>query len=106
MVTLGGVAAMAIACLMIVLVRTGDAQQRGVPLTLRGLQSGVGLQPPSIGRDHVPVPLRHPRGGSLLQEKAKGTAGFTLSLPVSRGRIVFWRAVLGFAGVVAIALIR
>jgi hypothetical protein len=41
--------------------------------------------------------------GGLLQEKAHGTAGFTLAFPGSRRRIVFTPALVGYFGIVAIA---
>jgi hypothetical protein len=37
--------------------------------------------------------------GGLLQEQARGTAGFTLALPVSRNRLVATRALVGFGEV-------
>jgi ABC-2 type transport system permease protein len=43
--------------------------------------------------------------GSLLQEKAHGTAGFTLAFPVSRRRIVFTRAAMGYLGILSIAAV-
>ena len=43
--------------------------------------------------------------GGVLQERAQGTAGFTLSLPVSRQRLVAVRAAMGLAQVAALALL-
>jgi ABC-type transport system involved in multi-copper enzyme maturation permease subunit len=43
--------------------------------------------------------------GSLMQERAQGTAGFTLSLPVSRSRLIGIRALVGLAEVFALALV-
>lgn len=43
--------------------------------------------------------------GGLLQERAQGTAGFTLSLPVSRWRLIAGRAVMGWAQVALLALL-
>ncbi|HEY7338858.1 MAG TPA: hypothetical protein VH639_28475 [Bryobacteraceae bacterium] len=43
--------------------------------------------------------------GGLLQEQAKGTAGFTLALPVSRKRMVAARAVVGLAEVAFLSFI-
>jgi ABC-2 type transport system permease protein len=42
--------------------------------------------------------------GGLLQERARGSAGFTLSLPVTRTRLLAMRAGVGLAEVVALAL--
>ena len=43
--------------------------------------------------------------GGVLQERAQGTAGFTLSLPVSRWRLTAVRATMGMAQVAALALL-
>jgi len=101
-VALGGVAAMAVACVMIVWFEQAMRSNQEIPLSyVAYLWKSVYN---SIGRDMFLFLCVILGGGGLLQEKAKGTAGFTLSLPVSRGQIVFWRAVMGFVGVVAIAL--
>ncbi len=44
-------------------------------------------------------------GGTLLQERSTGTIGLTLSLPVSRRRLVMTRTVVGLAEVVLLALV-
>jgi ABC-2 type transport system permease protein len=44
-------------------------------------------------------------GGGLLQERAHGTAGFTLALPVSRSRLIFVRAAVGLVEVVMLGLV-
>jgi hypothetical protein len=43
--------------------------------------------------------------GGLLQERARGTAGFTLGLPVSRSRVVWTRAVVGLVELALLACI-
>ncbi|GLQ99432.1 hypothetical protein [Dyella mobilis] len=43
--------------------------------------------------------------GGVLQERAQGTAGFTLSLPVSRWRLVSARASMGLIQVALLALL-
>jgi ABC-2 type transport system permease protein len=43
--------------------------------------------------------------GGLLQERARGTVGFTLALPVSRTRLLTVRALIGLLEVVGLALI-
>lgn len=43
--------------------------------------------------------------GGVLQERAQGTAGFTLSLPVSRWRLIAVRAAMGWAQLVLLALL-
>jgi ABC-2 type transport system permease protein len=44
-------------------------------------------------------------GGGLLQERAHGTAGFTLALPVSRSRLMSVRAMVGLCEVAFLALV-
>ena len=43
--------------------------------------------------------------GGLQRDRKQGTLGFTLALPVSRDRLIFTRAAVGFLQVVAIALL-
>ncbi|WP_449428394.1 hypothetical protein [Rhodanobacter umsongensis] len=43
--------------------------------------------------------------GGMLQERAQGTAGFTLSLPVSRWRLTAVRAAMGWVQVTVLALL-
>jgi ABC-2 type transport system permease protein len=43
--------------------------------------------------------------GGLLRERDHGTAGFTLALPVSRLRLVLWRALVGLCEVVLLSCI-
>ncbi len=43
--------------------------------------------------------------GGMLQERVQGTAGFTLSLPVSRWRLIAFRAAMGMAQVAVMALL-
>ncbi|MDE3211106.1 MAG: hypothetical protein KGM46_10215 [Pseudomonadota bacterium] len=43
--------------------------------------------------------------GGVLQERAQGTAGFTLSLPVSRWRLIAVRAATGWVQVALLALL-
>lgn len=43
--------------------------------------------------------------GSLHQERAQGTLGFTLALPVSRTRATLTRACVGYGGVLAMAFL-
>ena len=43
--------------------------------------------------------------GGLQRERKQGTAGFTLALPVGRGRMVAWRAIMGLLQVAAIAMV-
>lgn len=41
--------------------------------------------------------------GGLAHERATGTAGFTLALPVTRGRLIITRALVGFLEIAALA---
>jgi len=59
----------------------------------------------SIGRDIFVILSIILGSGGLLQERAHGTAGFTLALPVSRSSIVVTRAFIGYLGVLAIAAV-
>ena len=43
--------------------------------------------------------------GGLLRERDHGSAGFTLALPVSRGRLVAWRAAAGILEITALSFI-
>ncbi|OOG56320.1 hypothetical protein [Rhodanobacter sp. C03] len=43
--------------------------------------------------------------GGVLQERAQGTVGFTLSLPVSRWQLTYARATMGFVQVAILALL-
>jgi ABC-type transport system involved in multi-copper enzyme maturation permease subunit len=44
-------------------------------------------------------------GGSLLQERAHGTVGFTLALPVSRSRLIAMRTAVGLSEILLLALV-
>jgi ABC-2 type transport system permease protein len=44
-------------------------------------------------------------GGTLVQERALGTAGFTLALPVTRSRLFVMRACIGLGEIVLLALL-
>jgi ABC-type transport system involved in multi-copper enzyme maturation permease subunit len=57
----------------------------------------------SFGRDIFFILSIILGSGGLLQEKSAGTVGFTLSLPASRLQLLAWRALVGYAGVLAIA---
>ena len=43
--------------------------------------------------------------GGLQRDRKQGTLGFTLALPISRGRLTITRAAVGFVQIVAIALL-
>jgi ABC-type transport system involved in multi-copper enzyme maturation permease subunit len=102
-VTLVGMAGMAAACVLIVWNEKtmrwhADPQLSYVAYIWKSVYN-------SIGRDLFVILAIILGAGGLLQEKAQGTSGFTLSLPVSRGRIVLTRALIGYLGVLAIAAV-
>jgi ABC-2 type transport system permease protein len=102
-VTLVGVAGMAAACALIVLNQQTMRAHADAPMTyVAYIWKSVYN---SIGRDIFVILSVILGSGSLLQERAHGTAGFTLALPVSRRRIVFTRALIGYLGVLAIAAV-
>jgi ABC-2 type transport system permease protein len=102
-VTLVGIAAMAAMCALVVLNQQTMRAHADAPMTyVAYIWKSVYN---SIGRDIFIILSIILGSGSLLQERAHGTAGFTLALPVSRRSIVFTRAVIGYLGVLAIAAV-
>lgn len=98
-----GMAAMALACVAIVYYQQTMRDHADHPMTYahyiwKSVYS-------SIGRDLFLILAVILGSGGLLQEKANGTSGFTLALPVSRRGIVFSRALIGYCGVIAIAAV-
>lgn len=102
-VTLVGMAAMAAMCALVVLNQQTMRAHADAPMTyIAYIWKSVYN---SIGRDIFVILSVILGSGGLLQERAHGTAGFTLALPVSRRSIVFTRAVIGYLGVLAIAAV-
>jgi ABC-2 type transport system permease protein len=102
-VTLVGVAGMAAACLLIVLNQHTMRAHADEPMTyVAYIWKSVYN---SIGRDLFVILSVVLGSGGLLQERAHGTANFTLALPVSRRSIVFTRAMIGYVSVLAIAAV-
>lgn len=102
-VILAGMAAMAIACVLIVLNQQTMRDHAEAPMTyVAYIWKSVYN---SIGRDLFLILSVILGAGGLLQERAHGTAGFTLALPVSRRSIVLMRALMGLCGVLAIAAV-
>jgi ABC-type transport system involved in multi-copper enzyme maturation permease subunit len=100
-IVLVGMSAMAAACALIVLNQQtmrahADAPMSYVAYIWKSVYN-------SIGRDIFVILSIILGSGGLLQERAHGTAGFTLALPVSRRRMLFTRALVGYLGVLAIA---
>ncbi|MCC6586916.1 MAG: ABC transporter permease subunit [Bryobacterales bacterium] len=100
-VALTGTAALAVACLLIVLNQESMRAHTDPSLTYAGYIWKSVYK--TIGRDIFIMLSVILGSGGLLQERAQGTLGFTLSLPVSRRRIVLTRAIAGYAGLLAIA---
>jgi ABC-type transport system involved in multi-copper enzyme maturation permease subunit len=100
-VILVGMAAMAIACVLIVLNQQTMRDHADTPMTYIAYIWKAVYN--SVGRDIFVILSIILGSGGLLQERAHGTSGFTLALPVSRGSIVLTRAIIGYFGVLAIA---
>lgn len=100
-VTLVGIAAMAIACTFIVAYQQTMRDHADAPITYVAYIWKAVYN--SIGRDLFVILSIILGSGSLLQERAHGTADFTLALPVSRRSIVFTRAIVGYLAVLVIA---
>jgi ABC-type transport system involved in multi-copper enzyme maturation permease subunit len=101
-VMLVGVIAMAAACVLIIFNQQTMRDHADTPMTYIAYIYKAVYN--SIGRDIFIILSIILGSGGLLQEKRVGTAGFTLSLPASRTRILLWRALVGYFGVLAIAI--
>lgn len=102
-VTLLGMAAMAVACVLIVFNQQVMRAHADAPMTyIAYIWKSVY---DSVGVDIFLILSVILGSGGLLQERNHGTAGFTLALPVSRRSIVTTRAVIGYCGVLAIAAV-
>jgi ABC-type transport system involved in multi-copper enzyme maturation permease subunit len=98
-----GIAAMAVACVGIVYYQQAMRSSADTPMTyVHYIWKAVYN---SLGRDLFLILSVILGSGGLLQEKAHGTSGFTLALPVRRRGIVFSRALIGYCGVIAIAAV-
>jgi ABC-2 type transport system permease protein len=100
-IALVGVGAMALACAFIVYYQQTMRDHADTPLTFVAYVYKAVYD--SFGRDIFLILSVVLGGGGLLQEKSAGTVGFTLSLPVSRLRILVWRALVGYLGVLLVA---
>lgn len=101
-VILLGIAAIALACVFLVFNQQAMRDSVGHHMSYTAFLWKSVYD--SFGRDLFLILCIILGSGGLLQEKANGTAGFTLSLPVSRIRIVFTRAWMGYVGVLGMAL--
>ena len=101
-ILLVGIGAIALACGFIVLNQQTMRDHADQPMTYIAYIWKAVYD--SFGRDLFLILSIILGSGGLLQEKAHGTSGFTLALPVSRRRILFTRALIGYLGVVAMAL--
>jgi len=102
-VTLVGMAAMAIMCALVVLNQQTMRAHADAPMTYTAYIWKSVYN--SFGRDMFCILAVILGSGGLLQEGTHGTVGFTLALPVSRSRIVYTRALIGYLGVLAIAAV-
>lgn len=101
--TLTGVAGLSAACVLIVFNQHAMRAHADAPMTyVTYIWKSVYN---SIGRDIFLILSVILGSGSLLHERAHGTSGFTLALPVSRRRIVYTRAVIGYLGVLTLAAV-
>jgi ABC-type transport system involved in multi-copper enzyme maturation permease subunit len=96
-------AAMAWVCFAIVLTQHGNRAHQDPPIGYvayiwKAVYRGY-------ARDFFIVLVILMGGGGLLQERAHGTAGFTLSLPVSRSRLMAVRVAVGLIEVIILALV-
>ena len=94
---------MAIACVLIVLNQHAMRAHTDASLTYVAYIWKAVYD--SLGRDIFVILSIILGSGGLLQERADGTVGFTLALPVSRRSLVFTRAVVGYLGVLTIAAV-
>jgi len=101
-VILLGIAAIAVACIFIVFNQQTMRDNASEPTTYVALIWKAVYD--TFGFDLFFILSVVLGSGGLLQEKTHGTAGFTLALPVSRRRILFTRAIVGYCGVLALAL--
>ncbi|WP_263416723.1 hypothetical protein [Terriglobus albidus] len=102
-VTLVGAAAMAAACLFVVFYQQPMRATADVPMTyIAYIWKSIYN---SLGTDMFLILSVILGSGGLLQERAQGTSGFTLALPVSRRHIVITRAVMGYCSVLIIAAV-
>jgi ABC-2 type transport system permease protein len=98
-----GAAALGWVCVAIVLTQKGNRAHAEPPLTYvayiwKAVYKGY-------VRDFFTIIVIVLGGGGLLQERAHGTAGFTLALPVSRTRLMMTRAAVGLVEVALLAVV-
>ena len=97
------VLALAVACVFIVFYQQTMRDHADAPMTyVAYIWKSVYN---SFGRDLFVLMSIAMAGGGLLQERTHGTLGFTLALPISRWQAVVTRAVVGYLGIVAMALV-
>lgn len=98
-----GAAALGWVCVAIVLTQKGNRADVQPPLTYAAYIWKAVYK--GYVRDFFTIMVIVLGGGSLLQERAHGTAGFTLALPVSRIRLMTVRAGVGLGEVALLALV-
>jgi ABC-2 type transport system permease protein len=97
-------AALTWGCAVVVLVQQLARANAEAPMTyMRFIWSAV-YKSNSLRDLYIMLALTLGLGG-LLQERAHGTAGFTLALPVSRTRLIASRAAIGLAELIVLAFV-
>lgn len=97
------VLALAVACVFIVFYQQTMRDHADAPMTYAAYIWKSIYN--SFGRDLFVIMSIAMASGGLLQEKPQGTLGFTLALPISRWQVVTTRALVGYFGIVAMALV-
>jgi ABC-2 type transport system permease protein len=97
------VLALAVACVFIVFYQQTMRDHADAPMTYAAYIWKSIYN--SFGRDLFVIMSIAMASGGLLQEKPQGTLGFTLALPISRWQAIATRALIGYLGIVAMALV-
>jgi ABC-2 type transport system permease protein len=97
------VLALAVACVFIVFYQQTMRYHADAPMTYAAYIWKSIYN--SFGRDLFVIMSIAMASGGLLQEKPQGTLGFTLALPISRWQAIATRALVGYLGIVAMALV-
>jgi len=97
------VVALAVACVFIVFYQQTMRGHADAPMTYAAYIWKSIYN--SFGRDLFVIMSIAMASGGMLQEKSQGTLGFTLALPISRWEAIATRAVAGYLGIVAMALV-
>jgi ABC-2 type transport system permease protein len=97
-------AALALGCAIVVLFHQQLRAEPDVPMTYTTYIWSAVYKANSLRDLYIMLVLVLGLGG-LLQERGRGTVGFSLALPVSRTRLVVVRAAMGLAELTVLALV-